>query len=202
SNRQNYTGKPLALFLNEGGKIHKGGIRMTTGQTILTLGAFMFLTTLLTNFYGLVAQTGDTIKSGQDGILATTIASSYMEIAQGLAFDQITDTSNAAIHNVSVLTSTGMLGAEFGEDSIAVFNDFDDFNGQEFERQALGSDFRYRTRFSVYYVDPDELDMKLGTRTFVKRMDLETWRVYPPPLGEDQIDTIRTSVVAGYFHFD
>jgi hypothetical protein len=175
---------------------------MNTGQTMLTLGAFIFLTTILMNFYGLVGQTGDTIKSGQDGILATTIASSYMEIAQGLAFDQITDTSDIALHDPTALTSTGTLGSELGEDSLNQFNDFDDFNGHEFEKQAIGSECRYRTRFTVYYVNPDNLDQLVASRTFTKRMDLWTWRVFPAPLGEDQADTVRTSVVLGYFHFD
>ena len=175
---------------------------MNTGQTMLTLGAFVFLTTILMNFYGLVGQTGDTIKSGQDGILATTIASSYMEIAQGFAFDQITDTSDIALHTPTLLTITTMLGPEFGEDSLSLFNDFDDFNGIVLEKQAIGSECRYRTRFSVYYVNPDNLHEKVGARTFVKRMDLETWRVFPVPIGLDQTDTVRSSVVLGYFHFD
>jgi hypothetical protein len=175
---------------------------MNTGQTLLTLGAFIFLTTILMNFYGMVGQTGDTIKSGQDGILGTTIASSYMEIAQGLAFDQITDTSDIALHDPTVLTITAMLGPELGEDSLSLFNDFDDFNGLEMEKQAIGSECRYRTKFDVYYVSADDLDLMVGSRTFVKRMDLETWRVFPVPLGLDQTDTVRTSVVLGYFHFD
>ena len=175
---------------------------MNTGQTMLTLGAFIFLTTILMNFYGLVGQTGDTIKSGQDGILATTIASSYMEIAQGLAFDQISDTSDVALHDPAQMTPTGLLGSEAGEDSLSLFNDFDDFNGHEFEKQAIGSECRYRTHFTVYYVNPDNVHQMVGSRTFVKRMDLATWRVFPAPIGQDQSDTIRTSVVLGYFHFD
>jgi len=175
---------------------------MSTGQTALTLGAFMFLTTIMLNFYGIVANTGETIKSGQDGILATTIASSYLEIAQGLAFDQITDTSDVGIHNPSVLTSPVALGPEAGEDSLAVFNDFDDFNGYVTDKQAVGSIGIYRTRFAVSYVQPGDIDASVYAKTFAKRMDMKTWRVFPAPTDPNEIDTVRMSFVLGYFHFD
>jgi hypothetical protein len=175
---------------------------MSTGQTILSIGAFMFLTTILLNFYRVAAETGDTIASGQDGILATTIAASYAEIAQGLAFDEVTDTTNAALASPSVLTSSSALGAEAGEDSIGLFNDFDDFNGKFYDKPATGTNRTYRTQFTVSYVNPDNINQKSSVRTFVKRMDLKTWRITPAPSSPTEIDTIRTFLVLGYFHFD
>lgn len=175
---------------------------MTTGQTILSIGAFMFLTTILLNFYRVTAETGDSIASGQDGILATTIAASYAEVAQGLAFDEVTDTTNAALANPSALTAPAELGPEAGEDSVASFNDFDDFNGKVFEKQATGTNRRYRTVFRVTYVAPNNINQKSLVQTFVKRMDLKTWRVSPPATSPTDIDTVRTFLVLGYFHFD
>jgi len=175
---------------------------MTTGQTILTIGAFMFLTTILLNFYRVAAETGDTIASGQDGILATTIAAAYSEIAQGLAFDEVTDSTNAALVSPTVLTPATSLGAEAGEDSVRDFNDFDDFNRKSFDKQATGTNRRYRTYFTVSYVNPDNINQVSSVRTFVKRMDLTTWRVSPPPSSPNEIDTVRTFLILGYFHFD
>ena len=172
---------------------------MNTGQTLLSLGAFMLLSTILLNFYSVLASSGDIIANGQDGILATTIATSHMEVAQGLAFDEVTDTSDAAITNVSLLTSAGSLGPDgSAEDSISAFNDFDDFNNFSIEEEASGTNRRYRTSFKVYYVDPANVDNTTTTRTFVKRMDLRTWRTFPP----GAVDTLQLSVVLGYFHFD
>ena len=92
---------------------------MNTGQTMLTLAAFVFLSTVLMNFYRTLASTGDDISSGQDGILATTIATSYLEIAQGLSFDEVTDSSTLAFLNPSALTSPGALGHDGAdEDSL------------------------------------------------------------------------------------
>jgi len=174
---------------------------MNTGQTIMTLGAFLLLTTVLLNFYSVLADTGETIASGQDGILATTISTSYIELAQGLAFDEVTDTSDIALANPSVLTSPGALGPEGSyEDSIQNFTDFDDFNGKTFEKDASGTNRRYRTTFTVHYVNPMNIENISTTRTFVKRMDLTTWRIFPPVNG--RTDTVRTSTVMGYFNFN
>jgi hypothetical protein len=175
---------------------------MTTGQTILTIGAFMFLSTIMVNFYRIVADTGDSIASGQDGILATTITTSYMELAQGLAFDEITDTSNVGLTTPDVLTSPSFLGPDAGEDSLASFNDFDDLNGLALEKTATGTNRRYRTQFEVYYVNPDDINIKSSVRTYVKRMNLKTWRIYPPAASANEIDTVRNSLILGYFHFD
>jgi hypothetical protein len=176
---------------------------MNTGQTILTIAAFVFVTTILLNFYGLVASTGDDIASGQDGILETTIATSYMELAQGLSFDEITDSSDIAIANPSALTAPSFLGPEIAaEDSIQNFNDFDDFNGLTVDKQPGGTNRMYRTKFTVRYVDPTNVSTFLSTRTFVKRMDLKTWRILPVAGANEQLDTLRTSLIMGYFHFD
>jgi hypothetical protein len=173
---------------------------MSTGQTLLTILAFVLLSTTLISFYRLLASSGDDIQSGQDGILATTIATSYMEIAQGLAFDERTDTSDAAIGNVSALTLAEDLGPDIAdEDSIHDFNDFDDFSGFEVDKEAGTTGRVYRTRFEVHYVNELDVSQSLSSRTFVKRMDLRTWRVVPPA---PKADTLNLSLVLGYFHFD
>jgi hypothetical protein len=175
---------------------------MNTGQTLLTIGAFIFLTTIMLNFYRLVAGTGDTIASGQDGILATTIATSYMELANGMAFDDVTDTSNVALTSPTALTSATSLRAETGEDSLSTFNDFDDFNNRDFVKQANGTNRSYRVHFDVYYVNPNDINQKSSMQTYVKRMDIKAWRVFPVATSSTEIDTVRNSLVMGYFHFN
>ncbi len=176
---------------------------MNTGQTIITIAAFVFLTTILLNFYGLVASTGDDIASGQDGILETTIATSYMELAQGLSYDEVSDSSDIAIHNASALTWPSHLGPDAAsEDSIQNFDDFDDFNGLVVDKQPGGTNRIYRTSFAVNYVSPTNLQTIVSTKTFVKRLDLKTWRIFPVAGANERLDTLRTSLVMGYFHFD
>ena len=170
---------------------------MSQGNMLITIIAFMFLTTILLNFYRLLADNGDTIANSQDGILETTLATSYLEVAAGLAFDSNTDTSDVAIRNPSALSAT--LGRESGgEDSIYDFNDFDDFNNFSMVEQPNGTTRQYKTAFTVSYVNPANAEVVSGSQTFVKRMDLKTWRVSPP----GRTDTLRLSMVMGYFHFD
>jgi hypothetical protein len=174
-----------------------------SNHTLLTIGAFLILTTILLGFYRLLASTGDDLTDSQDMILATTLSESYMELAQGLAFDAISDTMHVGATSPSVLTPPNHLGPEdTTETSIAAFNDFDDFNGLVIERSAAGSTNRYKTAFKVSYVDPSNLDVISTTQTFVKRLDLKTWRSYPPPTSGMRMDTLRMSICQGYFHFD
>ena len=173
---------------------------MNTGQTILTIGAFVLLTTILQGLYNSLSNVGADIASGQDGILATTIATSYCETVNRLAFDQVTDTSDVAL--TSPLFLTYPCGPEAGEDSLANFNDFDDLNGFAENKVAGGSGRTYRTTFKVSYVDELNLASIVANRTYLKRLDMRTWRVLPPPTGDEIIDTLTTSLVMGYFHFD
>lgn len=173
---------------------------MSAGHTLLTICAMMLLTTILLNFYKLLSNNSDTIQGGQDGILQTTLATSYMELASGLSFDSVSDTSDEAIGAPSKLTPYNKLGPEAGsgEDSIAAFNDFDDFNNYMIEEQANGSTRTYKTTFKVSYVSPGNIENVISAQSFTKRLDLKTWRTFPP----GKTDTLRLSMVMGYFHFD
>jgi hypothetical protein len=173
---------------------------MSTGQTMLTIFAFVLLTTTLNSFYRLLGVSGDDISSGQDGILATTIATSYMEIAQGLSYDDFTDSSDQALYDITKLTLPVNLGPDGMEgDSIHNFNDFDDFHGLVLEKEAGSTGRTYATSFTVSYVDPNDASASTNVRTYVKRMDMATWRIFPPT---PKADTLRLSLVMGYFHFD
>ena len=177
---------------------------MSTGQIMLTIFALILLMSITTNFYSIVGSTGDDIANGQDDILATAVSASWAQMAQGLAFDNVTDTSDIAFQNPGVLTPGPALGVEAGEnkDSIKTFNDFDDFNGAVLQKQAGSAARIFTTRFTVSYVDPDNINAIVPGTTFVKRMDLVTWRSFPPPHASEMIDTLRTSIVFGYFNFN
>lgn len=174
---------------------------MSMIQTILSLGAMMFLSTVLVTFYTTLGSTGGEISGGQDGILGTSIATSYLETAQGEAFDAYTDTMK--IDTPTGLTEWNALGPETAfEDTITRFDDFDDYNGYTIEKEASNTGRKYTTTFSVYYVDPNNVKNKINSRSFVKRMDLKTWRSFPLSGPGTAVDTVRMSLVLGYFHFD
>lgn len=174
---------------------------MGSGHTLLTLGAFMLLSTILVSFYDMSASAGDAIGSGQDGIYLTTLTTSYIEIAQGMAYDETTDSLFVPLANIMNLTSPTLLGPETGEDSLTLFDDFDDLDGYSVEKEAGTSNRRYCTQFAVNYVEAVNIEQISSVRTFVKRLDLKTWRTFPVS-SEGRVDTMRSSFVMGYFHFD
>ena len=55
---------------------------------------------------------------------------------------------------------------------------------------------------AVHYVDPNNVATVSVARTFLKRLDLVTWRSFPPSSPGERLDTLHTSLVLGYFHFD
>jgi hypothetical protein len=172
---------------------------MSTGQTFLTIGAFILLTSILQGVYSSIGSIGTDISGGQDGILATTIATSYIEYANGLAFDDITDTSDVALTTPAALTYPP--GPEPGETGFDTFNDFDDLNGFVDEKTAGGSSRKYKTLFTVSYVDSSDVSHVVAYRTYLKRLDMRTWRTFPVPTSDEIVDTLKTSIVMGYFHF-
>lgn len=177
---------------------------MSTGHTLMTIFAMMLLTTVLLNFYKLLNANGDVVNSGQDGIMMATIAASYVEIARGLSFDEITDSSTIAYRDPTKLTAVSKLGTDSpDEDGPYHYNDFDDFNGPTFngttiEQQATGTNRKYKISFFVQYVNPQNVQVPSTTKqTFVKRLDIKVWRTFPP----GQTDTLRMSSVKGYYTF-
>ena len=177
---------------------------MSAGHTLITIFAMMLLATILLNFYNLLNQNGDIVTSGQDGILMSTIAASYIEVASGLSFDSVTDTSTIALRDPTKLTAANKLGTESSdEDSLYDYNDFDDFNGPTYtgttiEQQANGTNRKYKISFKVQYVRPDNVTLVSASQTYVKRLDIKVWRSFPP----GQTDTLKVSSIKGYYTFE
>lgn len=178
---------------------------MSSNQTMLTLGAFLLLAIILTSFYRLLANSGDTINDAQAGISTLTYATTYMELAEGLAFDEASVDSFLTTSQIALLTPPGMLGAENPppageavEDNFNGFDDIDDLNNFSIVDSTLkGITGSFQTTFKVYYVNPLDISQVSSTRTFVKRVDMKVWRIYPPSR-----DTLSHSIVMGYFHYD
>ena len=176
---------------------------MSAGHTLMTIFAMMLLTTILLNFYKLLNANGDVVNSGQDGILMSTLATSYAELASGLSFDSVTDTSTIAYKDATKLTPSSKLGTEDpSEVDVFDYNDFDDFNGPTYsgttiDQQANGTNRTYRLSFKVQYVKPENIQISSSTQTFVKRLDIKVWRIFP----RGQTDTLKVSTVKGYFAF-
>lgn len=170
---------------------------MSTGQVILTIGAFMLLSTILVSFYGLVADSTKAFETTQADITEVALAISYQEIIQGMAFDSATVNTYLTTSQMNSLSTTlGPNGS--GETDMETFNDIDDFNGYQIDQVNPGGVLgTFRTQFKVFYADPNNPNQNASGKTFVKRVDMKLWRASPPAQ-----DTLRTSFVVGYFHFN
>lgn len=176
---------------------------MNTGQTFITIGALVLMMASLVGFYRLLSHNGERLEISQSGITATTIATSIMEIAASLPFDSVTDTTDAAITAIGLLTHPNSLGSEgTNDDSLQKYNDFDDFHGDTLVRVMPGGLGVFTTAFAVHYVDQTDVNSVSSNRTYVKRLDMTIWRSFPPPAVGEAADTTRMSMIMGYFHFD
>ena len=178
---------------------------MASNNTFLTIAAFVLLSTIMVGFYRNLARSGDTVVDAQSGIAELTLATTYMELSQGLAFDEATIDSYYTAAQINALTSPSSLGpnnpppsGEPTEAGFSTFDDIDDLNSFSITDSSFrGISGIYRTTFSVSYVNPSNLSQVSTTRTFCKRVDMSIWRLYPPAT-----DTLRHSIIVGYFHFD
>lgn len=182
---------------------------MNTGQTLLSIGAMVILSQMLLTSYRLAIDTGETISNAHGGITALTLATSYMELANRLEFDEVTrqdtvftDTAGIAL---GLLTPPGNLGREAGEVSMKdagrsamyAFDDIDDFHGDTLVENNFGSNVgTFMATFRVYYVNQDSLMKSVNVQTALKRLDMKIWRVFPA--GGD---TLNTSLFLGYWKF-
>jgi hypothetical protein len=178
---------------------------MSTNQIMLTLGAYLLFSLLLLTFYKVMANSTVTVNDAQAGISCLTLATTYMELAQGLSFDEATVDSFVTTPTINTLTAPANLGpdnpppaGEHTENALKYFDDIDDLKNFEVVDSSLAGILgKFRTHFDVNYVNPDHIDQISATRTFVKRLDISVWRIFPP-----STDTLKTTLVMGYFHFD
>lgn len=178
---------------------------MGSNNTFLTLAAFVLLSTIMVGFFRNLARSGDSVVDSQSGIAELTLATTYMELAQGLAFDEVTVDSFITTAQINALKSPGSLGLEnpppSGEPTEAGFGSFDDIDDLNsfviVDSSFKGSSGVYKTSFAVVYVNPANISQTSGTRTFVKRVDMSIWRISPPA-----VDTLKHSVCIGYFRFN
>ena len=166
---------------------------MGTGQMMLAGLATVLLGTTILSLNSSSIQHGTVLQQTEVGIYGISIATSIVEEAQGMAFDE--KTTDDAVTNTAGLSVT--LAPEAGEttapSSSTNFDDFDDFNNFDATMDVQGVD-RFRVRAQVYYISPTAPNVSSSSRTWHKRLDVEV-------TSTASSDTIRTSFVFSYFNF-
>lgn len=166
---------------------------MGTGQMMLAALSIALLGFTVLAVNGTSLQHGTILHQTEIGIYGVSLATSLVEEAQGLAFDEMT--TEDAVTSTGSLTSS--LGPESGETTSPAtttrFDDFDDFHNLDMTMVVEGVD-QFRIRARVYYISPSNPDAASASRTWHKRMDVtvSSWA---------SSDTIRTSFIFSYFNF-
>jgi hypothetical protein len=164
---------------------------MNSGQMLLSIGALLLLSLTVLRVNNTILQTDSVMMDSKFGILATSIATSFIEKASKKAFDA--NTFDDAVSSLSGLTAANGLGPGSGETTPESFNDFDDFNGYTEQISNLPSAV-FDVSCEVCYVNPTNPDGKLNTQSWNKRM---TVKVSSP----SSQDTIKISTIYSYWHF-
>jgi hypothetical protein len=161
---------------------------MNTGQTMLTIGAFILLAVVILRVNNSFLSTNTVVQESKFGVLAVSIGSSIIEEANRKSFDEATDSNS--VSNLNQLTTK--LGPEHGE-TYSTFNDFDDFNGYDTTITNLPSAV-FNVKCSVCYVDPSNPDVAVSSPTWNKKISV----VVSSP---SSTDTMRLSSIFSYFYF-
>lgn len=172
---------------------------MNTGQTLLTIGAIVLLSFVILRVNNNFLLTSTVLTETQTGVLAVSLATSRMEKANSLAFDESTaDTTTVTLPNQ--LTRLIDLGPDNGEVSDSLFDDFDDYNG--FITVDSLANGVYKTICQVDYVDATTPDIISNQRTWHKRIIV---RVTSPSFIRDwetmEQDTISLTSIFSYWFF-
>lgn len=160
---------------------------LLTAMAVVLLG-----TTVLTVNRSFNSQ-GTILEQTEIGIYAISLASSIVDEAAGLAFDQNTVDNFVTSQN----QLSNALGPDANEktmpDSTVHFNDFDDFDDLSMGVN-VGNVDSFTVKCKVCYINPSAPNDSSNSRTFYKRLDVAVY-------GTASTDTVRMSYIFSYFIF-
>jgi len=180
---------------------------MLTACALMLLGATIF--TVNKNN----VQQGTILRQTEVGIYAVSLATSYVEKASNLNFDEYTVTNMISNGSTTNLTAPGSLGIEtsnigpYGAEKANVdstFDDFDDYNKFTKLDTVKGADV-FKDTIVVSYCDTAGV-IQPSTKTFYKRMDVKTWGTVTRSAFEGTTnstsgtDTVKLSYIFSYLY--
>lgn len=160
---------------------------MNTGQTMLSIGALILLSAMILRVNSSFLSTDTNVQAAKFGVLATSLATSYIEEASRKQFDE--NTSVAISDSTLLSTNLGLDGTE----TISDCDDFDDFNNLDTTITDLPS-ATFDVRCKVSYINPQNPNVDVNYPTWNKKLTV----TISSPFSQD---TIRISSIFSYFKF-
>ena len=160
---------------------------MDNSHMVLVHGATMLLSILILNVNRTVLSYKDNSLQAEAITATSSVAQQMIDLIKSKAFDQ--QTVNASVTDINDFTSPNALGPGGGE-TFSTFNDVDDYNNYSaiVSTPRLGG---VSILVKVRYVDPVQPDITVGTRTRMKRTQVNTYSVYLP-------DTLKLYYYSSY----
>ncbi len=177
---------------------------MNLGQTFLTFGAFVILTSAILNFNRLIVESDVSLAQDRYRLEALSILNSYAEKASQKYFDEVTlSLASKTLANFSAPNELGPDAGDGGE-----IDDFDDYHGITMVDTGRSS-IAYRINFEVDYVtlQGDSFVTSL-TNQYHKRMTISISDAYADPylyhyVGDIKVrDTLRMSFIHSYWFYN
>lgn len=163
---------------------------MGTQQSLLTILAMMLLTMLAVRMNSTILRTQDITQNSKFGLTAISLATSRIELASRLAFDEMT--YNNPLTSTAFLTLPSSFGTDSGEVNPHTFDDIDDFHNYTESDSTLPSAV-YTIKSVVEYLEPVNLTVS-STPTWHKQ-----FTVYVSSISMQ--DTVKMSTVLSYWYF-
>jgi len=156
---------------------------MNTGQMMLTIAALILLGTTVFTVNSNNLQHGTILRQTELGIYAVSLATSVIQRASGMSFDEKTIGNNSV--PTSILPAAGVLSTVLGIESGAAnitgpaeianndtsFDDFDDYNNFMKDSSITGVE-TFHISAKVYYVNQSKPYSLSGTPTWLKQMNI------------------------------
>jgi MSHA pilin protein MshD len=168
---------------------------MGLGQSLLSALALALLGTIVLDVNWNTADNGSVIERTEYEIMATSLGTSVIERATGLAYDE--NTINSDISSATSCTPVASLGPEIGEVDSS-YDDFDDFNG--YNKVIVGDSLKFKSADfhitgTVQYVQlsGDSVVVSAG-QTYNKLLTIRVWSSFMP-------DTLKFQTVYSYWYF-
>jgi hypothetical protein len=168
---------------------------MNTGQTILAVGAMILLSTIVLRVNSTFLSSDEVLDQSKYIFLATSIATSIIQEAKNLRYDDVTTDSTIGEITNPIAFTPKEFPVDAGEckDSIQTYDDFDDYDGYAYTDSSMPSAI-FRVSCRVEYVDEKNPTVAATHQTFNKRITVTVSSKF-------MSDVIQLSSIFSYWFF-
>jgi len=157
-------------------------------ERLLVLGGLVLFAILVLSFTRSSLSHTESTLNNEAMVTAVALGQSMIEEIQSRAYDE--NTIATSIVSTSGLSSSASLGAETGESISTNYDDIDDYDGIT-RTQSLDRLGNFSISVDVYYINYSNPDVKVTSKTFNKRIDINIYNTY-------MADTLTINKIISY----